>query len=186
MKPSDGYISYIVNPKSGKSSANRLCEQFAAYLTAKGFDVRTNLTLSLSHACQLATDAAVDYECAMVVVVGGDGTVRGVAHGLEGSDKPMLIVPRGTENLLANELGFDERLKTVINAFEGGHTRPLDMGVANGKCFISVAGFGFDGEVISRVAQQRKGHIDHLDYFCPLWRTVWDYKFTEIQGEVEG
>ena len=83
------------------------------YFVKKGFEVKASLTDSLEHACELATDAAVDYDCAMVVVVGGDGTVREVAHGLEGSDKPLLIVPGGTENLLANELGFDEKVKTI-------------------------------------------------------------------------
>jgi len=143
------------------------------------------VTASLDDACELATDAAVDYDCAMVVVVGGDGTVREVAHGLEGSDKPLMIVPCGTENLLANELGFDEKLKTIISTFEAGFIRPLDLGSANGKCFTSVAGFGFDGQIVKRVSQQRKGHIDYSDYFWPIWRTFWNYKFYPMKVEVD-
>jgi YegS/Rv2252/BmrU family lipid kinase len=151
----------------------------------RGFEVRINLTASLDNACELATDAAVDYDCAIVVVVGGDGTIREVAHGLEGSDKPLLIVPQGTENLLANELGFNERLKTIIRAFEEGYIRPLDLGSANGKCFTSIAGFGFDGEVVKRVNEQREGHIDHFDYFWPMWRTFWNYKFGSMKVEID-
>ncbi|GAI78432.1 unnamed protein product, partial [marine sediment metagenome] len=146
-----------------------------------------SLTASLDNACELATDAAVDYDCAMVVVVGGDGTVREVAHGLEGSDKPLLIVPCGTENLLANELGFDEKLKTIMRTFEAGYIRPLDLGSANGKCFTSIAGFGFDGQVVKRVSEQRKGHhIDYLDYISPIWRTFWTYKFGAMKVGVDG
>jgi len=78
MKPDDGYIAYIVNPKSGASSSKLTGRQFEKYLLKKGFDVRVSLTASLENACELATDAAVDYDCAMVVVVGGDGTVREV------------------------------------------------------------------------------------------------------------
>jgi len=140
----------------------------------------------LKHVCELATDAAVDYNCAMAVVVGGDGTVREVAHSLEGSKKPLLIVPHGTENLLANELGFDERLKTIIKTFEAGYIRPLDLGRANGKCFTSITGFGFDGEVVKRVSQQRAGHIDYFDYFWPIWRTFWNYKFSPMKVDVDG
>ena len=114
MKPDDGHIVYIVNPKSGSGSSRHLDEIFKKYLISKGFKVRIFPTNSLEHAAELATDAAVDFDCAMVVVAGGDGTVREVAHGLEGSDKSLLIVPCGTENLLANELGFDERLKTIL------------------------------------------------------------------------
>jgi len=186
MKPDDGYIAYIVNPKSGASSSKLVGSQFEHYLAKRGFDVRVSLTNTLEDACELATDAAVDYDCAMVVVVGGDGTVREVAHGLEGSDKPLLIVPCGTENLLANELGFDERLITIIKTFEGGDIRPLDLGSANGKCFTSIAGFGFDGQVVKRVSEQRKGHIDYFDYFWPLWRTFWNYKFESMKVEVDG
>ncbi len=187
MKMDDGYIAYIVNPKSGASSSKLTSRQFQECLVKKGFDVRVSLTASLDNACELATDAAVDYDCAMVVVVGGDGTVREVAHGLEGSDKPLLVVPCGTENLLANEFGFDEKLKTIIRTFEAGYIRPLDLGSANGKCFTSIAGFGFDGQVVKRVSEQRKGHhIDYLDYVWPIWRTFWTYKFGAMKVEVDG
>ncbi|MHC4528406.1 MAG: diacylglycerol/lipid kinase family protein [Planctomycetota bacterium] len=186
MKPDDGYIAYIVNPKAGASSAKLTCRKFRDYLTNKGFEVRASLTTSLEHACELATDVAVDYDCALVVAAGGDGTIREVAHGLEGSDKPLLIIPCGTENLLANELGFDEKLKTIIKTFETGHLRPLDLGNANGKCFTSIAGFGFDGQVVKRVSRQRAGHIDYFDYFWPIWRTFWDYRFEQIKVKVDG
>ena len=186
MKPDDGYIAYIVNPKAGATSSKLTGRRFEQYLVKKGYEVRGSLTTSLGHACDLATDAAVDYDCAMVVVVGGDGTVREVAHGLEGSDRPLLIVPHGTENLLANELGFDEQLKTLIKTFNAGYIRPLDLGSANGKCFTSIAGFGFDGDVVKRVSEQRAGHIHYFDYFWPIWRTFWNYKFDPMRVEVDG
>jgi len=186
MKPDDGYIASIVNPKSGATGSKVTGRRFEQYLVKRGFEVRVNLTTSLENACELATDAAIDYDCAMVVVVGGDGTVREVAHGLEGSDKPLLIVPHGTENLLANELGFDEKLTTIIRTFEAEYIRPLDLGSANGRCFTSIAGFGFDGEVVKRVSEQRAGHIDHFDYFWPIWRTFWNYKFDPMKVEVDG
>ncbi len=186
MKPDDGYIEYIVNPKSGATSSKLIWRRFEQYLVKKGYEVRGNFTRSLSHACELATDAAVDYDCAMVVAIGGDGTIREVAHGLEGSSKPLLIMPGGTENLLANELGFDEKLETVINTFEAHYIRPLDLGNANGKCFTSIAGFGYDGEVVQKVSEQRSGHIDHYDYFWPIWRSFWSYKFDPMRVEIDG
>jgi YegS/Rv2252/BmrU family lipid kinase len=186
MNPDDGYISYIVNPQAGGGSGKLTGQQFQQYLFKKGFEVRVNPTVSLDNACELATDAAVDYDCAAVVAVGGDGTVREVAHGLEGSDKAMLIVPCGTENLLANELGFDEKLKTIINTFEASYVRPMDMGSANGKCFTSIAGFGFDGRIVKTVSEQRSGHIDHFDYFWPIWRTFWNYRFEAMRVAIDG
>ncbi|HPS55386.1 MAG TPA: diacylglycerol kinase family protein, partial [Sedimentisphaerales bacterium] len=84
MKPTDGYIRYIINPKAGATSAKLTGRQFEKYLINHGFEVRTALTTSLEHACELANNAAIDFNCAMVVVVGGDGTVRAAMQGLEG------------------------------------------------------------------------------------------------------
>jgi diacylglycerol kinase (ATP) len=187
MKPEDGYIAYIINPKSGASTGEKLPGwRFEEYLKGRGFDVRTNLTRSLDHACELASDAAIDDDCSMVVAVGGDGTIREVAHGLESSDKPLLIVPGGTENLLANELGLEKSLATLTKTFEAGFTRDFDLGNANGRCFTSIAGFGFDGEVVAEVSSNRIGHINYFDYFWPLWRTFWRYQFDSISVEVDG
>jgi len=186
MRPSDGYITYIINPKSGASSRKLACRQFQRYLVSHGYDVRAYSTVSLEHARELATKAAADEACTLVVAAGGDGTIREVAHGLEGSDTALLIVPCGTENLLANELGFDRRVETLIRTFETGRTRKLDLGTANGKCFASIAGFGFDGAVVDLVARQRTGHIDHFDYVHPLWRTFWGYRFEPMHVEVDG
>lgn len=185
MKSDDGYISYIINPGSGASSGNLIGNRFKRYLLGRNYDVRVGITESLDHARQLAADSAVDYNCAMVVCVGGDGTVREIAHGLEGSDKPLLIVPGGTENLVANELGFDAKLKTLINTFEAGFTRFFDLGRINGRCFAAVAGFGFDGEIVKLVSDKRDGHINHFAYTWPIWRTFWNHGFPSMRVEVD-
>ena len=185
MNPGDGYITYIINPKSGASSGERMVGQFKDYLCDNGFDVRVTFSTSIAHVNELATKAAVDYQCRMVVVAGGDGTVRQAVQGLEGSDKPLLIIPCGTENLLANELGFDVRTKTIIKAFKGNCIKSLDMGNANGRYFTCLVGFGFDGDVIGRVNENRAGHINHLDYFWPIWRTFWEYKFAEFKVVID-
>lgn len=186
IKPEDGYIACILNPKSGSGRSKQLIRRFEQYLRKKGFKVNSTIASSLHQICELATNAAVDYDCRLVVAAGGDGTVREVAEGLEGSDKPLLIMPLGTENLLANELGLDGNLKTITNTFETGIEKYLDLGSLNGKIFTSIAGFGFDGEVVSRVSKKREGHINHIDYVEPIWRTFWSYRFETIQVEVDG
>ncbi len=185
MKPADGYICFIINPKAGANSVKPIGRQFEKYLRDKGFDIHPHTTKSLDHACEIATDAAVDHDCALVVAVGGDGTVREVVHGLEGSDRPVLMVPGGTENLLASELGIDERVQTLIDTFENGETRKLDLGVVNGRCFTSIAGFGFDGEVVHHVNKRRKGNITYADYIAPIWSSFWTCKFPPITVTID-
>lgn len=186
MQPQDGSVYFIVNPKSGASSNKRLVGGFRAYLEEHGYDIHLEYTESLEHGCQLAQQAATDDRYKLVAAAGGDGTIREVVQGLSGSKKPLLIIPCGTENLLANELGFDVQPQTVIRTFEQGQIRPLDLGRANQRHFTSIAGVGFDGKVVQRVHSTRTGHISHLSYFWPLWRTYWDYDFPEMKVTVDG
>ncbi len=186
MEPGGGYIEYIINPKSGSSSNKLLVSTFRDHLRDGGYDVRTHFTQSLDHASRIATTAGADPGCMLVAAAGGDGTIREVAHGLEGSGTPLLIIPSGTENLLGNELGFDTRPSTVIKAFHGGCVKPLDLGRANGRCFTSIAGFGFDGTVVKIVNEKRTGYINHFAYFWPLWQTFWGHRFPQFQVEADG
>ncbi len=186
MNPQNGYVAYIVNPKSGPSVNKLLIQRFEQGLLKKGFEVHKSQTESLEHARQLAETAAGDNKCGFVVAAGGDGTVREVAHGLEGSDKALIILPCGTENLLANELGFNNRMKTAIQLLDNGEFRRLDMCNCNGKCFASVCGVGFDAEVIELVTKNRRGHITYLDYIWPIWQTFWTHRFPALTVHADG
>jgi diacylglycerol kinase (ATP) len=186
MANTQGSIAMIVNPKSGYGGRKLLWRGLHRYLIDRRYEVKLDFTTSLGHASELAHQADADPRCAMVVVAGGDGTVREAAHGMAGSAKPFLIAPCGTENLLASELGLDNSLQTMISTFESGFTRPLDLGVINGQCFTCLAGFGFDGEVVARVHRRRKGHIDYYDYLDPLWQTFWSYRFWPFRVHADG
>ena len=186
MNPTDGYIAYIVNPKSGASSGKRMISSLADYIKQNGFDMRTSLTESLEHCRQLVRQAAQDDKCQLVIVAGGDGSVRQAVQALQATGKPLLILPGGTENLLANELGIDGRTDTLIKAFCGNCIRSLDLGSADGRYFTCIAGFGFDGDIIKFVNSQRLGHISHMDYFWPIWRTFWTHSFPIMDIKIDG
>jgi YegS/Rv2252/BmrU family lipid kinase len=185
MNPENGYISLILNPSSGASSEKGNVHLFIEYLESKKFQLQVNQTKSLLHARSLAAESAVKFNCAMVIVAGGDGTIREVVHGLEGSDKPLMLLPSGTENLLANELGYKRTLKNWIEVFESDIRRPLDLCKANNQFFLSVGGVGFDADVVKIVDEQRSGNITHLHYFFPILRTFLNYNFPKLSIEVD-
>ena len=176
---------FIVNPKSGCSVNATPVRRLRDHIRARGFLAHIDLTQSLEHATELAHQAAQS-NCQGVVVAGGDGTVRAVAAGMAGSELPLLIVPTGTENLFAGELGLDGSEEVTLAALDHGVIRKLDLGRANGRCFIAIVGVGFDAEVVQRINRFRTGHITHRDYLWPICRTFWEHRFPTLNIVADG
>ena len=120
------------------------------------------------------------------IVWGGDGTASEVASGLAGADVPMVVCPIGTENLLATELGMPSDPRKIVEILQTGEVVECDVGRINGRDFLLIIGVGFDGEVVRRLSAGRTGHISHLSYFWPIWRTFWEHDFPRMRITVEG
>lgn len=107
-----------------------------------------------------ALKAGVD----LVIVWGGDGMVQQCVTMLAGTDTPMAIMPAGTANLLATNLGIPTDLPKALQiALHGAHTR-LDVGRMNGEAFAVMGGAGFDGAMINRVDSAAKERLGRLAY----------------------
>ncbi len=175
----------IINPKSGSNLRVERLKKLKDYLVSRGDHVSIHLTKSLEHAAELTREAVNDkYDT--VIIAGGDGSVRIVLEAAAGSKVPVLILPSGTENLLACELGLDGTLKNTISAIEHGIIREIDLGRVNDQHFMAVIGVGFDAQVVRYVHHKRKGHITPLDYLWPLVRTFWAYKYVPIKVIADG
>jgi YegS/Rv2252/BmrU family lipid kinase len=185
MNPDTGYITLIINPRAGARSKKHLAEKFIEYLKQRNFKLQIHYTTHPNHAKEIAADVAVKYDCQLVVVAGGDGTIRETVSGLEGCDKPLMLLPCGTENLLANELGYRFDFKTAVKVFEAEIQHPLDLCKANDRFFTSVGGAGFDGDVVKLVDAQRKGNITHLHYFKPILQSFMKYDFPKFTVEAD-
>jgi len=185
MNPDTSYITLIINPRAGARCEKRLACRFIEYLEKKNFKLQIHYTQHQNHAKEIAADAAVKYDCQLVVVAGGDGTIRETVSGLEGSDKPLMLLPCGTENLLANELGYKFNFKTAVKVFEAQILHPLDLCKANDRFFTSVGGIGFDGDVVKLVDARRKGNITHLHYFMPIFQSFMKYDFPKFTVEAD-
>ena len=84
----------------------------------------------------------------LVLASGGDGTVSACAGGIAGSGIPLAVLPAGTGNVLARNLGLPLSLDEALTVALTGVDRPLDVGTANGRPFVVMAGIGFDAEMI--------------------------------------
>src|SRR5438067_9364182 len=99
-----------------------------------------------------------------VLVWGGDGMVRRCIEELAGSDVLVGILPAGTANLLATNLGIPHELGAALDVALRGAPRPIDVGTVNGERFAVMAGAGFDGHMIRAADTAAKHRLGRLAY----------------------
>ncbi|SCF20880.1 lipid kinase, YegS/Rv2252/BmrU family [Micromonospora viridifaciens] len=107
---------------------------------------------------------ALDKGAELVLVWGGDGMVQRCADALAGSDVPMGVLPAGTANLFATNLGIPADLTEAVRIGLYGRRRRLDLGRLNGEHFAVMAGAGFDGELIREADRKLKGRLGRVAY----------------------
>ena len=167
-----------VNPKAGARSGRPLVDALAASLVERGMVVEV-----VSDAAKLATLAEQTHqagELRAVVAAGGDGTAAFVTNCVS-RGTPITVLPLGTENLLAKYLGLAGGPESVAETIQRGVTVRLDAGRADGRLFILMLSCGFDADVIRRLHEERRGHIQHLSYAKPIFQSIRNYHYPEIR-----
>ena len=109
-----------------------------------------------------------------VVAVGGDGTVSAVAHALAGGDVPLGIVPAGTGNLVARELGIPLAVDAAVALIKGPcQTRRIDAMRIGGRTYLLNAGVGINAEVIDQTSRLGKSLFGRSAYFgTAVWKVL--------------
>ncbi|OKI81739.1 diacylglycerol/lipid kinase family protein [Micromonospora sp. CB01531] len=107
---------------------------------------------------------ALDQGAELILVWGGDGMVQRCADTLAGTDVPMGILPAGTANLFAGNLGIPTDLPEALRVALHGPQRKLDLGRLNGEHFAVMAGAGFDGDLIRDADRKLKGRLGRIAY----------------------
>lgn len=110
----------------------------------------------------------------LVFVWGGDGMVQRCADALAGSSTSVAIVPAGTANLLATNLGIPQDIAEAVRIGFEGRRRSLDLGKLNGEHFAVMAGAGFDGAMIEEADRKLKDRVGRLAYVWTGLRHVKD------------
>jgi len=153
----------IINPSAGQNDTilNKLNTVFHA--TGVSWDV------SITHASGDATRYAREASSRGVDIIGaygGDGTVMEVAHAVQGGDVPMAILPGGTANLMAVELGIPKDLTQAarIAAGENSSIKKIDMGQVGERYFMLRLGMGVEGEKVRLADRELKDRYGILAY----------------------
>jgi diacylglycerol kinase family enzyme len=109
-------------------------------------------------------EKAIEDGAELIFACGGDGTVMAVVTALAGTDVAMAVLPAGTGNLLAANLGLaDDPATGVQVALDGGRKR-IDVGALDDRCFAVMAGMGFDAEMLEGTSETAKKRIGWLAY----------------------
>ncbi len=176
-------ILIAANPHSGAIDRRPFLAELAERLCGEGYDAQ--LCFELSKWGKLAAELQAQGRLKLVISAGGDGTLAAVVNELSPT-VPVLVVPLGTENLLAKHFGLSARLDDVLEVIKTGKSIAIDAGEANGRLFLVMFSCGFDAAVVSRMHQQRKGHISRWSWAGPIWRTITSYRYPKVHLKSDG
>ncbi len=109
-------------------------------------------------------ERAVEQGFGTIVAAGGDGTINEVVNGIGGTGVVLGILPMGTVNVLAMELGLPFDLVSAWKVIRNGKVRLIDEASANGHIFVQMAGVGVDAQIIARNNRQIKQVLGPLSY----------------------
>ncbi|HEX6719113.1 MAG TPA: diacylglycerol kinase family protein [Pyrinomonadaceae bacterium] len=155
----------ISNPKTGRyGSRRRSIQDAVSRLESLGIRVDLQLTSRPGEATEIAARAARDGGLD-VIVAGGDGTINEAIQGMAGTDARLAIIPRGTANVLARELGLPLDEEEAVAVAAQGKSRKIYLGLVidettnESRHFVLMAGIGLDASVVGRVQPSLKKRI---------------------------
>ncbi len=176
-------IFLVINRHAGHKEGAKAIDIVVPYLLKKDYLVEYSYTDHRKHATELASKAAVDgYD--IVIAVGGDGTVNEVAQGLYGAGIKMGIVPMGSGNGLARELGISMDMKKSAKAIVKGKNLKVDVCKLNDQRFLCTSGIGFDAMIADKMSKASTRGF--LKYVQLVIRESIFFKPIDIRMKIDG
>jgi diacylglycerol kinase (ATP) len=131
---------------------------------------------------------AVEEKIDAVAVFGGDGTLMEVMTGLLGSDVPLFILPGGSANVMATELGVPKDLELACQLITEGHgeIRTIDVGQFNKRKFIVGVSMGFEAEVIKDTGREAKNRLGIIAYILTGMAALKKLKEVTYHLKIDG
>lgn len=184
MAPTTPRILIVANPNSGGGKARRLLPLTRDALAARGYSVQVFESTGPDQIRQRV--AVLEDRLAALVILGGDGTVREVVQAEPGPDLPLAVLPTGSANVLATDLGLPRQPEALAEMVAAGKTLVVDSARARGldpegqewQTFLLMAGAGLDARIVDAVHRKRAGGtLGKLRYVGPTLRIVFGQKY---------
>ncbi len=161
-------VQLIANPVAGRH-AEELIHEARIHLGHRGAMVELFLTGGRGDAERFVAQAAAG-GFDRIVAAGGDGTVNEVINGMSAKSPPLAILPLGTTNVLALEIGLPPDLKAACDLAVQGKPTPIHLGLAGKRRFALMAGVGFDAAVVRAVDLGLKRWLGKGAYLVSTWQ----------------
>ncbi len=178
LSPTANWVVIAENPKAGIGSSRATVKRLARRLSLRGLKVE--VLSQLDKAQSRVSEMAAEGRLRAVVAAGGDGTVGEIIN-RTGDGVPIMVLPLGTENLLAKHIGVRPDPGLVCDTILRGATVQIDAGRVGGRIFFMVLSCGFDAEVIRRLHKRRRGNITRFAYAKPILDTIRSYQYPELR-----
>jgi len=189
----------LYNPAAGRFPAGPLLERAMNVLSTADWDAHLVEGEPKKGVADVAKEA-VKQRCDAVFVVGGDGSIGQAASALAGSETALGVLPAGTANVWAQELGLPRldwihvfALEQAAERLAAGDVRSVDVGVCNGQAFLLWAGVGLDAQVVNSIEPRERWEkaFATVHYATlALWNAIgWegmDLKVRTDKDEFEG
>ena len=181
------HCTIIANKGAGSFSPMRL-DAACHRLHASGREVELVACGDFSEMTTMAAKLANSAEAPLIVAAGGDGTINAVFSGLVGSNASCAILPLGTANVLAIELGM-QTAEAAVERIIAGNFRPLTAGVLRNQQkssrFFLMAGIGFDGRGVRGVTHALKQRFGKGAYFLSALSNLASWESGELTVTTE-
>lgn len=183
----------VFNPKAGQLRLGHQMDEVVQFLRMYGWEVDLRTTEKAGDATTLAREA-VDKNYDMVLAAGGDGTNNEVINGgLVGSEITFGILPVGTTNVLALEVGIPVNnplhLRPILDSARvlvDGHVQRIDVGRAANRYFLLMGGIGWDAEVGTYVQRDAKRWLGPLAYLPAGVLAAKNFAGSRIWADIDG
>lgn len=174
----------IVNPKTGRRPVDHFVDPLRSEASERGIDLRVVTTTEAGQAISLASDASDVADT--IVAVGGDGTVSDVVAGSLGRPVTIAILPCGSTNMIAKELGIPkDPAEAARVALGDGETKSIDVAVTGDRAIVHMAGAGFDAAMMRDTSSRWKQRVRWLAYL-PAGARNLNYPRFEFSGSIDG
>src|SRR5262245_21260676 len=174
----------IANPTAGVADSKLLPSVLAA-LEQAGSAVTTVHPSNGTDARHCARDACRSGIFDAVVAAGGDGTIRQVAAGALGTEVPIGIIPIGTGNVMAHEIGLGLNPRDVVQTLLTGCVAQVQGGLANNEPFLLMVGAGFDGRVAAALDRRMQSRFGKSAYARPILQALV-HPLDELDVAIDG